>query len=193
LANLVPGILQVEMEKDQSRNQYVIWAKTQDGRCFSSRVLSDGTLRMLALVIIKNNPEHRGVLCLEEPENGVHPSRFKNLIQLLRELATDFSDSTQANEPLRQLLVNTHSPLFVSQTEVLPELLFAHTATRVQPSRAGQPLQVTKIVPLRPHPQIKLDESNHEEAYYTLHQIIDYLHTVDVGEAIAILEGDNGQ
>lgn len=29
LANLVPGILRVEVEKDLSRNRYVIWAKTQ--------------------------------------------------------------------------------------------------------------------------------------------------------------------
>ena len=35
---------------------------------FSSRVLSDGTLRMLALATLKNDPEHQGVLCFEEPE-----------------------------------------------------------------------------------------------------------------------------
>lgn len=48
LANLVPGILKIEVEKDQPRNRYLIWAKTQDGRSFSSQVLSDGTLRLLA-------------------------------------------------------------------------------------------------------------------------------------------------
>lgn len=137
LANLVPGILRVEVEKDLSRNRYVIWAKTQDGRSFSSRVLSDGTLRLLALVALKNDPQHRGVLCFEEPENGVHPFRLKNMVHLLRDLTTDFSDPAQSDEPLRQLLVNTHSPVLVSQPGVLPGLLFAYMATRVQPGQAS--------------------------------------------------------
>jgi len=56
LANLVPGILRVEVEKDQARNQYMIKATMQDQTTFSSRVLSDGTLRMLALATLKNDP-----------------------------------------------------------------------------------------------------------------------------------------
>jgi predicted ATPase len=30
-------------------------------------------LRLLALVTLKNDLQHRGVLCFEDPENGVHP------------------------------------------------------------------------------------------------------------------------
>ena len=105
LANLVPGILKIEVDTDQARNQYIIRAITQDGTSFSSRVLSDGTLRMLALATLKNDPQHRGVLCFEEPENGVHPSRLKNIAHLLRELTTNFQDDDQGDLPLRQLLV----------------------------------------------------------------------------------------
>ena len=90
LANPVPGILKIEIEKDQPCNRYVIWAKTQDGRSFPARVLSDGTLRLLALVTLRNDLQHRGVLCFEEPENGVHPFRLKNMVQLLRGSASDF-------------------------------------------------------------------------------------------------------
>jgi len=111
LANLVPGVVKVELEMDKARDQYIIWARMQDGRRFSSRVLSDGALRMLALVTLKNDPDHQGVLCFEEPENGVHPFRLKNIAQVLSELATDFSDPEQQDAPLRQLLSNTHSPV----------------------------------------------------------------------------------
>src|SRR4051812_10242659 len=57
LANLVPGILEIAVETDQARNRYIVKALMQDGRWFSSRVLSDGTLRLLALVTLKNDPQ----------------------------------------------------------------------------------------------------------------------------------------
>lgn len=189
LANLVPGILKIEVEKDQPRNRYVIWAKTQDGRAFSSRVLSDGTLRLLALVTLKNDPQHRGVLCFEEPENGVHPFRLKNLVHLLHELTTDFSDPAQADEPLRQLLVNTHSPVLVSQPDVWQGLLFAYMTTRVQPGQITRPLQVTRIVPIKPVRQLKLDLGiGDQEEAYTLGQVIEYLDSANFGDALASLQ-----
>jgi predicted ATPase len=101
LASLVPGILKIEVDTDPARNQYIIRAITQYNTSFSSRVLSDGTLRMLALATLKNDLQHRGVLCFEEPENGVHPSRLKNIAHLLRELTTDFRDEDQSTLPLR--------------------------------------------------------------------------------------------
>ena len=110
LANRVPGILQIEVEEDRKLEQYVIWARTEDGRRFSSRVLSDGTLRMLALMVLNSDPEHEGLLCFEEPENGVHPSRLNSMTHLLQDLATDFSDPEQADLPLRQVLSNHPFP-----------------------------------------------------------------------------------
>ena len=125
----------------------------------TARVLSDGTLRMLALATLKNDPQHRGVLCFEEPENGVHPSRLKNIAHLLQELATDFQDESQIDLPLRQLLVNTHSPTFISQTNISKVLLFADIATRVEPqNRAIPPQRVTRIVQVtKPYEQLNFN------------------------------------
>ena len=63
-----------------------------DGRSFPAQVLSDGTLRLLALATIKNDPQFHGMLCLEEPENGVYPQRLRTLARLLRRMATNFND-----------------------------------------------------------------------------------------------------
>jgi hypothetical protein len=199
LATLVPGLLRVEIEKDEARNQYVLKAIMQDHTIFSSRVLSDGTLRMLALATLKNDPEHQGVLCFEEPENGVHPSQLKNIASLLRQLATDFQDSTQIDMPLRQLLVNTHSPSFISQPDVRNALLFAYTVTRIEPAQQNiPPLRVTHIVQvkkayeqlssqLKDHlTQMQIDfegkEANKEGAY-TIEQIKRYLDSENLEEA----------
>jgi predicted ATPase len=189
LANLVPGITGVEIEEDTARERYLIRARTEDGNTFSSRVLSDGTLRMLALVTLKNDPQHKGVLCFEEPENGVHPFRLGQMAQLLRDLATDFSDSEQQGLPLRQLLVNTHSPVFAGQTAVSHCLLFAQMVQRVQP---GQVARITQITPVDPRlhkssGQLKLDW-NDTEGQYTLNQVIKYLESGNVHEAIAALK-----
>jgi predicted ATPase len=145
---------------------------------------------MLTLVTLKNDPQHRGVLCFEEPENGVHPFRLGQMAQLLRDLATDFSDPEQHDFPLRQLLVNTHSPVFAGQTEVSDCLLFAQMVQRVQPGQNGRVARVTQITPVEWHPpgsQMRLDLS-YEEKQYTLKQVIHYLESGNVHEAIAALK-----
>ncbi len=59
--------------------------KYQDGALSLQSVLSDGTLRLLALSALKNDPQFQGILCFEEPENGIHPSYLKDIAHLLRE------------------------------------------------------------------------------------------------------------
>lgn len=186
MANLVPGVLDIEIEEDGSKERYVIRVRTRNGSSFSSRVLSDGTLRALALTALKNDPQHHGVLCFEEPENGVHPFRLKNLVEVLRELSTDFSDPDHTNLPLRQLLVNTHSPLLAAQKGILPNLLFAYIRTYIHPGYPDQSQRFTRILPLKSGSQLKIDlEISDEEESYTLAQVADYLNIADLGETIA--------
>ncbi len=189
LANLVPGILAIEIEKDQARDRYLIRAQMQDGQSFSSRVLSDGTLRLLALVTLKHDPNHRGVLCFEEPENGVHPFRLEQMANMLQSLTTDFSDPEEQPLPLRQLLVNTHSPVFASQSEVRHNLLFAQMVPRVIPGQKNESIRVTRIEPvLPPGKQLQWETTSQQERQYTLEQVLDYLRSADVYEAIADMQ-----
>jgi len=188
LSNLVPGIISVSVEKDIPGNRYVVGVTTQDGRTFSSRVLSDGTLRLLALATLRNDPEHRGVMCFEEPENGLHPFRLEKMVHLLRGLATDFSDPDQESLPLRQLLVNTHSPLLVSQPDVVKDVLVAYVATRVVPGQSSS-MRVTRIVPMSLDPRLEIPLGvDDAEVTYTRDQAIKYLTTMDATDALAALQ-----
>jgi predicted ATPase len=54
--------------------------------------------------------KHKGLLCFEEPENGIHPFRIKAMTELLKDLSVDFEEE---DAPLRQVIVNTHSPVLV--------------------------------------------------------------------------------
>ncbi len=147
MANLVPDILDIEVEKDQVYNEYRIYAKTADQRSFSAQVLSDGTLRLLALATLRNDPQSQGILCLEEPENGVQPLYLKKMARLLREMATDFNDPQQAQEPLRQVLITTHSPLLISQPDIIDSLLLAFTPVHIQ-GKDVPSMRITRMVPV---------------------------------------------
>ena len=93
LSSFIPNYTEVEVKDDVENKQYVIYLKGDDGKEYSSRVLSEGTLRMLALCILEQDDKHTGLLCFEEPENGIHPFRIKTMVGLLKDLSTDFADS----------------------------------------------------------------------------------------------------
>jgi predicted ATPase len=61
---------------------------------------------------------------MEEPENGIHPERMQAMVELVRGLAVDPSHAPGADNPFRQVIVNTHSPLFV-QLQHAADRLFA--------------------------------------------------------------------
>lgn len=107
LASLIPSIGKIRVENDPSQRQYSFALEFTGNLVFSSRVISDGTLRLLALLTVLNDPGRRGTLCFEEPENGVHEGRVPMLVEFLRSAAHVALDS---RSPAFQILLNTHSP-----------------------------------------------------------------------------------
>jgi len=67
-----------------------------------SRFASDGTLKMLAYLVVLYDPDPPQFIGVEEPENFLHP-------RLLPELAEECRAATERS----QLLVTTHSPFFL--------------------------------------------------------------------------------
>jgi len=173
MVNLVPGIHKIRVERNKPIDQYVIQAKTSDQRSFSSQVLSDGTLRLLALTALKYDPQFCGVLCLEEPENGVDPLHLSNMAQLLRSMATDFDDPDQLDKPLRQILITTHSPALISLPEMIDSLIFALKIVHVEPGKT--PLNITRMVPVLTSPTLSVSEEDIAAETYTMNQVRKYL------------------
>ena len=102
LRSIVPSVETLTVQLDERRGTLDILIR-QGGVEYSSRVVSEGTLRVLALCAIAVTPWAGSLLAFEEPENGVHPRRLDLIAQLLMSLATDGG---------RQVIVTTHSPLF---------------------------------------------------------------------------------
>jgi len=72
--------------------------------------LSDGTLRYLCLLAILCDPEPPPLICIEEPELGLHPDILPKVADLLKEA----SQRTQ-------ILVTTHSDILVDTMTETPE------------------------------------------------------------------------
>jgi predicted ATPase len=106
----LPNFVEVDVIDDTENNQYLIKLKDKDKKEYSSRVLSEGTLRILALCILEYDNKYSGLLCFEEPENGINPFNIETMAKLLKYLSVDFTDIEM---PLRQVIVNTHSPVLV--------------------------------------------------------------------------------
>ncbi len=72
--------------------------------------MSDGTLRFLGLSIINEDSLDNSLICLEEPENGINPQRINEMVSLLIDMSIDTTISANEFNPLRQVIINTHSP-----------------------------------------------------------------------------------
>lgn len=115
LANLITDVKAVSVDQDEGRRLNTLVVTSRDGVSHPARALSDGTLRFLALSVMSADPKAGRLLCLEEPENGIHPSRIPVMLNLLESIAVDTQEAADSSSnPLRQIIINTHSPSVVS-------------------------------------------------------------------------------
>ena len=110
LSELMGGIRALDIDVDQKRELLTLRIKDRKGTLHPAQALSDGVLRFLALAVLQHDPEAPGVLCLEEPENGIHPTRIPAILNLLADTAVDPMELSGADNPPRQVIANTHSP-----------------------------------------------------------------------------------
>lgn len=104
LKQRVPGVTNVESKPTEEGR---ILLKFQDGAFedpFLARYVSDGTIKMLAYLVLLYDPEPHPLLCVEEPENQLYHS-------LLWELAEEFRAYSERGG---QVFVSTHSPDFLN-------------------------------------------------------------------------------
>ena len=188
LNQFLPNFIDVQSLDDRENKQFIIKLTNEDGREFTSRTLSEGTLRLLALCILLQDERHQGLLCFEEPENGIHPGRIASALELLIDLSIDF---TQMDQPLRQVIVNTHSPVIVSATlkwkgDRRVSVWLSQLVTLVQ-SFAGRRLKIgiTKMLPVEQTSQTTLVFSDAEKKW-TMMRVEEYLKNVGTDEPASV-------
>jgi predicted ATPase len=104
----VPGVTKVEAKTTEEGR---VLLKFQDGAFedpFLARYVSDGTIKMLAYLVLLYDPAPHPLLCVEEPENQLYPS-------LLSDLAEEFRAYADRGG---QVFVTTHSPDFLNAVQL---------------------------------------------------------------------------
>ncbi|MES2703715.1 MAG: AAA family ATPase [Bacteroidota bacterium] len=194
LNSFLPGFTDVDVIDDSSNRQYIIKLKGEDNKWFSSRVLSEGTLRILALCILEFDSKYTGLVCFEEPENGIHPYRMGATAMLLKDLTSTFAEE---NDQLRQVLVNTHSPVLISklvlwQMDANVSVWFSKQNTLIK-EKNGKKVKlkvtrVSRVVKVSETRQMHFQYVSENEQKLTLTEIVNYLQTAEAEDAIKFIE-----
>ena len=99
IRELLPNVTNVTTrEREEDRRRFLV-LRYDNGLEVTSQLVSDGTLRLMALTILAYIPNLSGTYLIEEPENGIHPHAIENVIQSLSSVYN------------AQILLTTHSPL----------------------------------------------------------------------------------
>lgn len=107
IRKIYDGITDVDFLLESTRVQVNLHEKNFS---ISSMRLSDGTLRWIALLVIFCHPSPPPVICLEEPELGLHPDLIVDLAELLKGAS---KNST--------LIITTHSEILIDALTDTPE------------------------------------------------------------------------
>lgn len=139
------GVESLAVELDQVREVFTLVLQEKGGLRLPARALSEGTLRFLALCVLLEDPTFTGLICMEEPENGIHPANLPAMLELVKDLAVDPTDPPDETNPFRQVIVNTHSPGVVQLCDT-SDLLLAE----VKAHRTAEGI-VTRALSLLPY------------------------------------------
>jgi len=99
LRSAVPEVTQLVTALTEGGETYINLKENKLNLPIPSWAMSDGTLALLAMLAVFYSPEPPPLVCLEEPENFLHP----HLLELLGELLINASDRSQ-------IMITTHSP-----------------------------------------------------------------------------------
>lgn len=136
LRRWVPGLAEVVTEITSDERLLLRFRDAPFEKPLPAQYMSDGTMRLAALLTLLYEPNATGLLGIEEPENELHP-------RLLPRLAEELSKATET----RQLLVATHSPFLLDALE--PEqvwILDRGTDGYTQATRTADIPQVKELV-----------------------------------------------
>jgi predicted ATPase len=112
----LPDVCKIEATLQPWDNRRFVRVQYENGLQVPAWMLSEGTLRLLALTILAYLPDFHGVYMIEEPENGVHPAALETIYQSLSSVYN------------AQVFVSTHSPVLLSMAKPEQVLCFSKTS-----------------------------------------------------------------
>ncbi|MFJ3175207.1 AAA family ATPase [Streptomyces roseus] len=152
LAALIDGVQDIRPLYDRRRDEYDFEVEFGNTGWISPPALSDGTLRMVALLAAAADPAWPGGMYVEEIENGMHPEHVADLVRRLGRGAgvPPHGSALTPAVPYRQLIATTHSPALLAalRADLSGSLVFMEQADRVDPQKQSA-VRTTVARPLR--------------------------------------------
>ncbi len=145
LSTLIP-VQSVRPVPDDVRQLFSLEIEDSYGVRLRANSISDGALRFLALLAIAESADATGVFCMEEPENGIHPAKLPDMNGLLHDIAVAPDEAVAKDNPLRQMIVATHSPYFVQLQNSEDLVLVKNPAVR---GISGEVIRPLRCYPLQ--------------------------------------------
>jgi predicted ATPase len=106
IASRIPGITSIQFEVTKDKRILLGFNGGDFSDPFLAPQMSDGTLKMLAYLLLLEDPDPAPFICIEEPENGLYH-------KLLDSLAREFLQQATGRKKSPQIFVTTHQPYFV--------------------------------------------------------------------------------
>ena len=112
LRGAVPDVQRIKTLRLESGDKWTFQVVEKRIRALSPALVSDGTIRLLAMMVVLCwSSQNSSLLVIEEPENNLHPHLCEQLVATFRAVSEK-----------RQIIATTHSPGFLDYLE-LDELL----------------------------------------------------------------------
>jgi predicted ATPase len=134
----VPGLNEVHVatpSADTRRIDLVI----DEGLTIRADEASVGVRLLLFFVALTYHPSPPKLILLEEPENGVHPSRLADIVALLR----DITKGVHCGHPA-QVILTTHSPYLLDHIDVDEDQVLVFRRED-DGSRTAEPLDKNRV------------------------------------------------
>lgn len=183
VAAVLPDVREVDVVQDKDQALWDVWIQHKYEPRMAPRVVSGGTLRVLALLAAAHDPAHPGVLMVEEPENGLHPNRVPRLLERLKGRVTDLATYERPGEgdhgALRQIIVTSHSPVVLASLldEASQDVVFMDTVTRLE--KGKPPARLTRAR--------RVGVTGERGTYVTPMEVSEYLNPVGYAQGLRYL------
>jgi predicted ATPase len=157
IGRLLPEFDRILFETPNEGTRAVLLRTREGHHKIAAKDLSEGTLLALALLTLAYIPDPPPIICIEEPDRGIHPRLLRDVKDALNRLA--YPESVGEKRRPVQVIATTHSPYFLDLYKDFPEQV-------VIANKIGQEVKFERLSD-RPHYEEIIQDASLGDAWYT--------------------------
>ncbi len=138
LCSLVPGLEDITVTTPDAASRRIDFL-VDGGLRLNGNQMSAGLRLLFFFVALAHHPKAPRVVLLEEPENGIHPKRMQDIMNLLRALSTG-EHGGQAS----QIIMTTHSPYLLDWVDLNRDQVLVFRRNE-DGSRSAEPVDAERM------------------------------------------------